>query len=216
MGKTGEVTDLQRDFLGTVKQQTTRLQALIGDLLEFSRLESGQIKLRISQASLYDLALSVVDKLNPLASEGQLTLSSWVPADLAAEADAGRIEQVLTNLVGNAIKFTPAGGVITIEGKDLGDEIMISVRDTGIGIPEEERERVFDRFYQVDSGSTRPYKGTGLGLTICKHIVEHHRGRIWVESNGSQGSLFSFSLPKVQPEEEDLQLDFTTLPSDRA
>jgi len=103
-----------------------------------------------------------------------------------------------------------------VEGQDQGDEVRMAVRDTGIGIPEPEREKIFDRFYQVDSGSTRPYKGTGLGLTICKHIVEHHGGRIWVEGNDEgQGSVFVFVMPKKHSEEAALALDFTTLPSER-
>ncbi|NLS77000.1 MAG: GAF domain-containing protein [Chloroflexi bacterium] len=216
MGKTGEVTDLQRDFLTTVKQQTGQLQTLIGDLLEFSRLESGQVRLRIAAASLTMIALRVTEKLEPLANDGQLRLANRVPDKLVVEGDEMRLEQVLTNLVDNAIKFTPVGGTVAIEGHDLGDEVKVVVRDTGIGIPEPEREKIFDRFYQVDSGSTRSYKGTGLGLTICKHIVEHHHGRIWVEANDEgQGSMFIFVLPKKHQEEAALALDFTTLPSER-
>ena len=216
MGKTGDVTDLQRDFLTTVKQQTGQLQTLIGDLLEFSRLESGQVRLRIAETSLTEIALRVMEKLEPLANDGQLALVNRVPDQLLVEGDEMRLEQVLTNLVDNAIKFTPAGGAVTIEGQDLGDEVKVAVRDTGIGIPELEREKIFDRFYQVDSGSTRPYKGTGLGLTICKHIVEHHSGRIWVEGNDEgRGSRFVFIMPKKHLEEAALALDFTNLPSER-
>jgi signal transduction histidine kinase len=215
MGKTGEVNELQRDFLETVKQQTTQLQAMINDLLEFSRLESGQIHLRISDTSMNTIATRVVDKLLPLADEGQIDLSENLPIGLDLEADEVRVEQVLTNLVGNAIKFTPPDGSILIRGADLGEEIQVSVRDTVIGIPKDEQDRIFDRFYQVDSGSTRSYKGTGLGLTISKHIVEHHRGRIWVDSVEGEGSVFSFVLPKHQTEDEEMELDFTRLPSER-
>ena len=214
MGKTGEINETQTDFLRTVRQQTTHLQNLIDDLLEYSRLESGQVKLRLSQVSLPEVANVVIDKLKPLADQGQITLLSRLPARLAAvEADRTRMEQVLTNLIENAIKFTPAGGSITVLGKDLGTELRISVIDTGIGIPAEELERIFDRFYQVDSSASRSYRGTGLGLTICKHIVEHHRGRIWAESEPNKGSSFHFVLPKrLSAKDDELLLDFLVLP----
>ena len=125
-----------------------------------------------------------------------------------------RIEQVLTNLIDNAIKFTPADGIITVDATDLGEDIQVTVSDTGIGIPADQLTSIFDRFYQVDGGSARHYRGTGLGLTICKHIVEHHRGRMWVESEEGMGSTFFFVLPKrIAAEEDQLVLDFLSLPS---
>lgn len=215
MGKTGPLTDTQADFLVTVRDQTTRLQSLIDDLLEFSRLESGQIKLRLAEVSLAEVTASVIDKLKPLAERGQIQLVNHVGSESPViEADYMRIEQVLTNLIDNAIKFTPPSGVVTIAAKDLGEEIQVAVSDTGIGIPASEQERIFERFYQVDSGSARHYRGTGLGLTICKHIVEYHRGRIWVESEVGKGSTFFFVLPKrIRAEESELLLDFSSLPS---
>jgi PAS domain S-box-containing protein len=217
MGKTGGINELQRDFLSTVREQTDQLQTLISELLEFSRLESGQIRLRVEDISLAEIAGRVVEKLSPQAQEGQITLvSRFRDGFPTVEADATRMEQVLTNLVDNAVKFTPAGGQIVIDGEDMGDRVLISVVDTGIGIPQAERDRIFERFYQVDSGSSRPYRGTGLGLSICKHIVEHHRGRIWVESAEPQGSVFKFVLPKRLEGGRELSLDFTTLPSESA
>jgi signal transduction histidine kinase len=214
MGKTGEINETQTDFLRTVRQQTTHLQNLIDDLLEYSRLESGQVKLRLSEVSMPEVANAVIDKLTPLADQGQIRLLNKLPSRLASvEADRLRMEQVLTNLIDNAIKFTPAGGSITVLGKDLGAELQISVADTGIGIPAAELERIFDRFYQVDSGASRSYRGTGLGLTICKHIVEHHRGRIWAESEPNKGSTFHFVLPKrLLAKDDELLLDFLVLP----
>jgi PAS domain S-box-containing protein len=217
MGKTGPISETQADFLKTVREQTTHLQNLINDLLEFSRLESGQVKLRLTAVSLAEVAVIVLDKLKPLADQGQVRLVNRIVADIPTiEADRLRMEQVLTNLVDNAIKFTPASGVVTISATDLGPEIQVAVTDSGIGIPAGELERIFDRFYQVDSGSTRPYRGTGLGLTICKHIVEHHQGRIWAESPAAgqdKGSTFYFVLPKhIVFKEEELLLDFLALP----
>ena len=214
MGKTGQINDIQRDFLTTVKEQTAQLQRLINDLLEFSRLESGQIKLHPQELDIASLAAEVMEKLKPLAQEGGVQLVSTLPADFPIiEADRVRLEQVFSNLLDNAIKFTPAGGSITISGEDRGAEVRLRVADTGIGVPPQERERIFDRFYQVDSGSTRHYRGTGLGLTICKHIIEQHQGHIWVEGEEGQGAIFVFDLPKRLSRQEELALDFSGLPT---
>jgi two-component system NtrC family sensor kinase len=212
MGKTGEVNDLQRDFLTTVREQTEQLQNLINDLLEFSRLESGEMRIHPERISVSDLVKRVVDKFTPLADKEEIHLQSMLPDSFPhVDADPFRLEQVVSNLVDNALKFTPPGGTVILSGKDLGDEVQISVHDTGIGIPLSEQARIFDRFYQVDASATRAYSGTGLGLTICKHIIEQHHGRIWVESDGEKSSTFSFTLPKRLPDEEDLALDFSTL-----
>jgi signal transduction histidine kinase len=210
MGKTGPINDLQRDFLTTVKEATSNLQRLIDDLLEFSRMEAGQIKLRPALISLHDVAAQVMEQISPLAQEAKLELRNEIPADLPlVEADAMRIAQVLTNLVSNALKFTPEGDV-TITAAEAGDEVRVAVRDSGIGIPPEEQANIFRRFYQVDSTATRAYRGAGLGLTICKFIIEYHHGRIGVESAPGQGSTFYFYLPKQLPQEEALVIDFTT------
>jgi PAS domain S-box-containing protein len=215
MGKTGRITDTQKDFLQTVQDQATHLQNLINDLLEFSRLESGQVKLRLGEVKVAELAAVVCERLRPLAESGQIQLvNRAAPGVSPIVADQMRIEQVLSNLIDNAIKFTPPMGTVTVDASDQGEQVVVSVSDTGIGIPGGELEKIFDRFYQVQSGSTRKYRGTGLGLTICKHIVEYHQGRIWAESVEGKGSKFSFLLPK-QPilKEDGLLLDFMTLPS---
>jgi signal transduction histidine kinase len=214
MGKTGPVTDLQRDFLGTVQEQTGHLQRLIEDLLEYSRLESGQVRLRPVLVSPSDLVWTVVEKLEPLAQKKGLSLACDLPASLPEiEADPMRLEQVLTNLTENAIKFTPEGGRVQVRGWERGDGIEIAVIDSGIGVPAEERERIFERFYQVDSSARRRYKGTGLGLTICKHIVSQHGGRIWMQDAEGGGSQFHVVLPRVLPLETDREaaLDFGAL-----
>lgn len=214
MGKTGPVSELQRDFLGTVQEQTGHLQRLIEDLLEFSRLESGQIRLRPVLMQPAELAMTVVDKLAPLAHKGGLSVTSMLPEGFPEiEADAMRLEQVLTNLLENAIKFTPEGGQVQVCGWERGDAVEMAVVDSGIGVPVEERERVFERFYQVDSSARRRYKGTGLGLTICKHIVVQHGGQIWVQDAPGGGSEFHFVLPKRFPQQaqQAAALDFGAL-----
>ncbi len=219
MGKTGPINELQRDFLGVVKEQTQQLQRLISDLLEFNRMEAGQIKLRIETLDLGQLVAAVVAKMAPQAANGKVAIANHLSPDFPViEADPLRIEQVLTNLVDNAIKFTPAGGVVTINGRaetpaNQDDDIELCVSDTGIGIPPTEQQRIFDRFYQVDGSSSRLYKGAGLGLSICKHIVEYHGGRIWVASplDEGRGAAFHIRLPRRRAGPE-APLDFTNLP----
>lgn len=213
MGKTGPVTELQEDFLRTVRTQTTLLQRMIDDLLEFSRMEAGRVKLHLSEVSLSAMAQSVAAKLAPLAEEAGLQLFLDLADDLPEiDGDRMRLEQVLTNLVENAIKFTPAGGKIVVSGERRGDRVLLIVSDTGIGIPPEEQEKVFDRFYQVDGSERRAYRGAGLGLSICRHIVERHNGRIWVESEGisGRGSRFHVELPIRLHLDEPPTIDFST------
>ncbi len=216
MNKTGPVTEIQRDFLETVKQQTDHLQRMIDDLLEFSRLESGQVTLRLQPVDIPVVAEAVVDKLTPLADASEVTFINRVPENLTTiAADPWRLEQVVTNLMDNAIKFTPANSNIIIGASDRGDYFEFWVQDAGIGIDPDEIERIFDRFYQVDSGTNRLYKGAGLGLTICRHIVEHHGGRIWAESNATEGATFRFTISKHLQAADIGALDFTTLPQDK-
>lgn len=219
MGKTGPVTELQRDFLGTVQEQTGHLQRLIEDLLEFSRLESGQIKLRPVPLPPNELVALVVEKLQPLAERKNLHLTVALPANLPDfEVDPMRMEQVLTNLVENAIKFTPDNGEVQVRGWAREDMIELAVVDSGIGVPVGERERIFERFYQVDNSARRRYKGTGLGLTICKHIVTQHGGRIWVDGGAAGGSEFHILVPLAFPEldENNMALNFGRLAAEPA
>jgi signal transduction histidine kinase len=211
MGKTGPVTELQEDFLKTVRTQTTVLQRMIDDLLEFSRMEAGRVKLHLAEVSLPAVAHAVVMKLAPLAEEAGLQLYLALPDDLPEiNGDRVRLEQVLTNLVENAIKFTPSGGQIHVSGERAGDRVRLTITDTGIGIPPAEQGKIFDRFYQVDGSERRAYRGTGLGLSICKHIVERHNGRVWVESDGvpGHGSRFHVELPVELKLPEEPTIDF--------
>ena len=210
MGKAGPITDLQADFLTTVKEQTQVLQRMIDDLLVFSRLEAGELKMHVEEISLAAIADRVVQKLTPIAEEKGIHLENRLPSDFPdIEGDYMRMEQVLTNLVENALKFTPKGGKVLIDGRDEGEKVRVWVSDTGIGIPESEQERIFDRFYQVDTSERRAYRGAGLGLTICKYIVERHHGRIWVRSTPGRGSTFYIELPKRLPPIRE-PLDFYT------
>jgi signal transduction histidine kinase/chemotaxis receptor (MCP) glutamine deamidase CheD len=198
MGKTGKVNELQRDFLTTVKQQSAQLQHILDDLLEFSRQEYGQVELTLQALNLGQLVRDVCRKLSLVASDAGVRLVNAMPAVLPRiEGDSVRLEQVLSNLVDNACKFTPRGGRVTVGATLSGHAIKLWVADTGIGIAHEEQERVFEKYYQVSrqvpDGVRR--KGAGLGLTICKRIVEQHQGDIWVESDTGKGSTFFITLP---------------------
>ncbi|NGZ04671.1 MAG: PAS domain-containing sensor histidine kinase, partial [Nitrospira sp. WS238] len=196
------------NFLDIILKQSDRLNLIIEDLLELSKIESGGISFKeepIELRSLVERALSVV---KPIADKNRHHLTTMIDAELPAVAgDEGRLVQVLTNLLDNAIKYTPEGGTITVGAtrapleklEPHANAIDISVADTGIGIPEQDRPRVFERFYRVDKARSRELGGTGLGLAIVKHIVEGHGGHVWVEANRPWGSRFVVRLP-INPE----------------
>ena len=193
----GAVNPQQKRFLTIIKQSADRLNVLISDLLDISRIESGRLNLHMCSFSLSELLQrSVVDlKASALAKSIELTLKG---DDLPYEiwGDPSRIQQVVDNLISNAIKFTESGGKIDVLLENKGDAMKISVIDTGIGISADEREKVFDMFYQVDASTRRPTGGTGLGLAIARGIVALHGGEIWVESEMGKGSNFSFVIPR--------------------
>lgn len=183
-------------FLQTINKHTDRVIYLIEDLLTLSRLESGRITLNRQPFSLRDLAEEVFNDLRTVAAERQVTLKNEIRADLEVFADRGRLQQVFSNLVENAVKYGKAGGVVAVGSKVLpmgGEEVW--VEDDGLGIPIESRARVFERFYRVDRARSRDAGGTGLGLAIVKHIVQAHGGEVWVNSELEKGSTFRFTLP---------------------
>ncbi len=140
---------------------------------------------------------SAVLVVKPSAETKDLTINrESVPEGLRVSADRDRISQALINLLDNAIKYTPNGGLITVSAAEADEELHVTVADTGIGVPKEDRDRIFERFYRVDKNRSREMGGTGLGLSIVKHIVQSHGGKVWVESELEVGSAFTFSLPK--------------------
>ncbi|MBK7896977.1 MAG: hypothetical protein IPJ90_19250 [Anaerolineaceae bacterium] len=171
---------------------------MVEELLELSRIESGQVPLRLKATAVADLLLQPLDRLRPQAERAQIELILDLPAALPLVlADPDRIYQVVSNLLYNAIKFTPEGGKITLQAsyEQAEDEVVVAVHDTGVGIPQEDLGRIFERFYKSDRARTRSRGGTGLGLAISRHIVQAHNGRIWVKSKEHKGSSFYFSLP---------------------
>jgi len=182
-------------FLQTIEKHTDRLTFLIEDLLTVSRLESGQVVMNLHTVDLHDEAQRVMEDLRRRAAEKQATVENAVPPGLRARADADRLQQVLTNLVENAIKYGRSGGRIEIGGQTKPEGwVEMWVKDDGPGIPAEDRERVFERFYRVDRARSRETGGTGLGLAIVKHIVQAHGGEVWLKCESSQGAAFHFTL----------------------
>ncbi len=202
----GELTKEQEEYIRQILRKGKDLLSLINDLLDTGRLESGKLALRYREVDLEDVILSVRSSTRHV-TESLPTINTHIPEDLPAfEGDTSKITQVLTNLVTNALKFSPPGSPVDIIARkipgrresDRGNLIQISVKDRGIGIPEEERQRIFDQFIQVQQGSSRTFQGAGLGLYICKSFVELHGGKIWVDSNVGEGSTFHFTLPIKQ------------------
>ena len=168
---------------------------LIQDLLTISALESGRMKLDLQPVELRPLVEKVFTDLNAKAANKNVRLVNELP-ELTASADANRLDQVLANLVDNAIKYGRAEGTVTVGGKRLDDgKLEIFVQDDGPGIPAESLDRVFERFYRVDKARSRDQGGTGLGLSIVKHIVQAHGGEVWAKSEPGKGATFFFTLP---------------------
>jgi two-component system, OmpR family, phosphate regulon sensor histidine kinase PhoR len=187
-------------YLKTIEKHTDRLTYLIEDLLSISQLESGQVVLNFEQVPLRPLAERVLEDLRSKATEKQIQIQNDLPDGLTARADGERLEQVLFNLMENAIKYGRTGGKVAIAARTHENEsVEVWVDDDGPGIPLEAQARIFERFYRVDRARARDTGGTGLGLAIVKHIVQAHGGSVWVNSQPGQGATFHFILPQVEP-----------------
>jgi two-component system phosphate regulon sensor histidine kinase PhoR len=185
-----------RRFLEIIRNHAMRLARLTNDLLKLARIEAGKLELEFSSVSLLELIEGCTETTLLKANRKEITLEISVPPQLpAVRGDAALLRDVLQNLLDNAIQYTPARGHISVEASADPREAVVTVADTGIGIPLADSERIFERFYRVDAARSREAGGTGLGLSIAKHIVEAHGGKLWVESTVGQGSKFSFSLP---------------------
>jgi two-component system, OmpR family, phosphate regulon sensor histidine kinase PhoR len=187
-----------RQFLQTIQRHSRRLEALIADLLSISALESQQARLNFEPVSMMAAAQSVLEELARQAQERSVSVSLKIPEQLSpVRADAQRLHQVLFNLLDNAIKYTHAGGHVTILAAEKDGTIETAVADDGPGIAPEHLPHVFERFYRVDKARSRELGGTGLGLSIVKHIVQSHGGRVWAESGAEGGSTFYFTLAQA-------------------
>jgi histidine kinase len=173
------------------------MQRLVRDLEELSRVEAGQIRIELKPVALAELIGVVAERLRSQFEDKRVTLHFDIPTGLPiVRADASRLTQVLLNLLGNALQYTPSDGNVTIRAWREHNELRVAIEDTGIGIPPEHLPHLFERFYRVDKSRSRAGGGSGIGLTIAKHLIEIHGGRLWATSSGlDQGSTFTFTLP---------------------
>jgi signal transduction histidine kinase len=189
--------EIQKRFLGIIRDEAERLTRLISDILDLQKIQTNNIKWHVENVELSQVIENSMLTFSELAKTKRLHLSCETQGDLPlVYGDRDRLQQVLINLISNAIKFSKENGQIKMQAKEIPEGVLLSVSDNGIGIPVDKRERVFERFYQVDGSATKERGGTGLGLAISKEIIEHHGGRIWVESKVGEGCTFSFVIPR--------------------
>jgi two-component system sensor histidine kinase ResE len=188
----------KKEFAKIIYDETLRIGRLVNELLDLARMEAGHFSFHMESVPFKNFVERVTHKFNGIAKEKGITLSCAAASDhaLVINMDADRIEQVLTNLIDNAIRHTAPNGYVKVAEEEVEDGVYIHVEDNGSGIPKEDLPFVFERFYKADKARTRGKSGTGLGLAIAKNIVEAHNGRIFVKSKLGQGTTFSFFLPK--------------------
>lgn len=193
----GPLTENQKELVEAIKEDQERLKNLVNDLLDLSRIESGKIAMDIHGISITKIIEESLRAFGKQAEDKNINLSYDVEDNLPlVRADFNKVSWILINLIGNAMRYTPrdGSGKITIEAKQTGNNILVSVADNGIGIPQEYRKKIFEKFVQVKDKAGHPTGGTGLGLAICKEIIDAHGGRIWVKSKLGKGSTFYFTL----------------------
>jgi len=193
---TGPLNETQQKFIDISQRNLENLSHLINDLLDMAKIEAGKMRLAFAPARAEEVISGALESLSPWASSKGIRLEKKISAGLPTiEMDTKRVHQVLVNLIGNAIKFTPPNGTITTAAIPSRDSVEINVTDTGVGIAKQDLPKVFDRFQQVGERIASDISGTGLGLSISKEIIELHGGRIWVESEPGKGATFRFTLP---------------------
>jgi len=193
MKKAGPLTEKQEKYLGVMKQESTRLLSMINDILDVAKLESGRMELNIAGCDINEVIESSIQSMAGTAMKKGIELQKEVKEAVEIDIDARLIQRVLINLMGNSLNYTPSGGKITVSSEDLKDKMRVCVADTGVGMPPEYCEKIFEKFSQIKGQSKG---GTGLGLTVSKEIVEAHGGRIWAESEVGKGSRFYFEISK--------------------
>ncbi|HWO42757.1 MAG TPA: HAMP domain-containing sensor histidine kinase [Candidatus Eisenbacteria bacterium] len=196
-GVGGETTEKQRKLLSILAEESNRLIALVNSLLDLSKMEAGMMPYSFEKTSLAPLIKKAVGEITPLVEAKGIKLDTEIAEELPpVKVDPERILQVLRNLIGNAVKFTPKAGQVKVAARSVNGTVEVAVRDTGPGIPPESLPTIFDKFRQGSSNGGASENGTGLGLAIAKHIVTFHGGKIWAENHAEQGSSFIFVLPR--------------------
>jgi PAS domain S-box-containing protein len=198
MGVHGPISDPQRETLGRIDRSQRHLLRLINDVLNLSRIEAGRVDYAVEPVKLRELVDSVQPMCDPQAARKSIVIESAVPERLVAMADREKVQQILLNLMTNAIKFTPTGGSICIEAHAAPDSVSLRVIDNGVGIPAEMIEKVFEPFVQVDASKSRSAEGTGLGLAISRDLARGMGGDLTLESTVGQGSIFELKLPRAE------------------
>jgi two-component system phosphate regulon sensor histidine kinase PhoR len=186
-----------RDRVQKIDVETGHLVQMVNELLDLSRIEGGAAELHFDNVRIEDVIVGAIDRLRTFADRQRVGLETDIPDEglPMAWADEERIGQVLVNLLHNAVKFSPTESAVTVGAHVVDGEIAISVRDEGPGIPKQDMDRIFERFYKVDKARERGAGGTGLGLSIARNIVQGHGGRIWAESVESDGATITFTVP---------------------
>jgi signal transduction histidine kinase len=195
-GSLGDLNDNQRQFLGSAMNDSRRMLEMLNDLLDGYKYEAVELKLEKTQFDITQLISRLVSDFSPLAKERQIELFQDTPLSLTVTADENKLTRVISNLLTNALKFTPKEGRIIVSAADKKQSVQVSVQDTGEGIAPDELEKVFQKYYQVEKRKLGRKTGTGLGLPLCRKLVDAHGGRIWVESRQGHGSSFIFTLPR--------------------
>ena len=211
----GPLNEEQREYVSTIFDRGDELLRLITQILEMSRMEMGMVHLSVARVAVPPMVDRALDAVKLAAEKAQVTIRHDLEGEIPeVTADSDKVQQVLVNLLNNAVKFTREGGEVVVSahaapirrpfededffGDEVEDAVLISVRDTGIGIPEEQLSRIFEAFYQVDASATREHGGAGLGLSIVKKLIEAHGGDVWAESSVGVGTTFYFTLPGAQ------------------
>ncbi len=195
--KGGKVPDDLRSPLLTIQRNTNRIQGTMDHMLDLTRIKSGHLHIDREPISLSEVIGGYIHEMKPV--DKNLVIQVDIPEDLLVYADRNRLHDIFINLLSNAFKFTPEGGKVSVFASQRDNEILHEIRDTGMGIPEDKLQKIFEEFYQVEGSK---YGGTGLGLSIAKRVIEEHGGKIWVESRPGKGSVFYFTLPAFKEKED--------------
>ncbi len=195
-GSDGMPDEVRREFLRVIHKESEKLSGIVDDILDLSRMEGGPTRVERGETDLAALVRRLEETARGRAGEQGITLRVEAPAEVRLEADGVLLQQLVDHLLSNALKFTTGGGTVRLLLEDGGARVRLVVEDTGIGIPEEKMRYIFDRFYQADGSSTREHGGQGIGLALCRDIVDYHEGRIWAENVPTGGARFQVVLPR--------------------